>query len=96
MENNLLISSITKQEFISILEGVIETKLSKIQESDLPENYTVQSAAEIIEVTKLSIYNYIKKGIIPAKRIGRKYVIKRSDLDAALKDVKSLKYKRHE
>lgn len=96
MENNLLISSITKQEFISIIEEVIETKLSKKQESNLPENYSVQAVAEILEVTDLSIYNYIKKGIIPAKRIGRKYIINRVNLEAALKEVKSLKYRRHD
>lgn len=96
MENILQIQTITKQEFISIIEEVIDTKLSKKQESNLPENYSVQAVAEILEVTDLSIYNYIKKGIIPAKRIGRKYIINRVNLEAALKEVKSLKYRRHE
>jgi len=35
-----------------------------------------------------------KKGLLPASKIGRNYIIKRQDLDNALKEVKSLKYRR--
>lgn len=63
-------------------------------EEEKPENYTVKEAANILKCSEQSIHNYIKKGFLPAKKIGRNLLIKSSDVDEALKDVKSLRYKR--
>lgn len=53
-----------------------------------------EEVAEILDVTTQTIYGYIKKGIIPASKVGRKLLINRSDIEDALNGVKSLKYKR--
>jgi excisionase family DNA binding protein len=94
MENILHIQTITKQEFISIIESIVDSKISSQKESDKPKNLTVQSCAKILSVTELSIYSYIKKGFIPAKKIGRKYIIDRIVFENCMKEVKSLKYRR--
>ncbi|WNH10554.1 helix-turn-helix domain-containing protein [Thalassobellus suaedae] len=76
----------------------IETLLLDIKhkpiEEEKPENLTVKETAELLKVSEQSIHNYIKKGYIPAKHLGRILLIKRTDLDNALTEVKSLKYKR--
>jgi excisionase family DNA binding protein len=59
-----------------------------------PVNYSVQTAAKLLEVSELSVYTYIKKGMLPASRIGRKYIIKIVDLEKAMREVKSLKHRR--
>ena len=76
----------------------IETLLYEIKE--LPdkekqsENLNVKEAAEILKVSEQSIHNYIKKGFLPAKKIGRAYLIKRVDLEDSTQEVKSMKYRR--
>lgn len=72
---------------------LLEIKHQK-QTEELPENYNVKEAASLLKVSEQSIHAYIKKGLIPAKKVGRIYLIKRVDLEDALTDVKSLKYKR--
>lgn len=94
MDNILQIQNVTRQEFISIIENVIEDRFNSFQKTKEPENLTVQQTAKLLGVTELTIRNYIKKGSIPASKIGRRIVIKRVDVENALNEVKSLKYKR--
>ena len=94
METILHIQNITKDEFISIIENVIDNKISSIKKSDKPENYSVQTSAKLLGVSELTLYSYIKKGLLPASKIGRKYIIKSVDLENALKEYKSLRYRR--
>lgn len=76
----------------------IETLLLEIKhqpkEEEKPENLTVKETAEVLKVSEQTVHSYIKKGFIPAQKLGRVLLIKRTDLDDALTDVKSLKYKR--
>lgn len=76
----------------------IETLLLDIKhkpdEDKKSENLTVKETAEVLKVSEQSVHNYIKRGLIPALKMGRILLIKRSDLDNALTEVKSLKYKR--
>lgn len=76
----------------------IETLLLDIKhkpiEEEKSENLNVKEVAEILKVSEQSVHSYIKKGHFPAKKLGRILLINRTDLDNALTDVKSLKYKR--
>lgn len=76
----------------------IETLLLDIKhkpiEEEKSENLTVKEAAEIIKVSEQTVHNYIKRGIFPAQKVSRILLIKRTDLDNAMAEVKSLKYKR--
>jgi excisionase family DNA binding protein len=76
----------------------IETLLLEIkykpEEDEKSENLTVKETAEFLKVSEQSIHNYIKKGFIPAQKMGRILLIKRAELNEALTEVKSLKYKR--
>lgn len=98
MENTktILLHNITpvvlKNMIIADLKIEIEAILSKANEN---ENYSVQDAAKLLHCSELTIYNYIKKGFLPASKIGRNYIIKKKDFDNALKEVKSLKYRRY-
>ncbi len=94
MDSIIQIHNLTREEFITIIEEVIEVKLTALQKTKESENTTVKQAAKLLGVTNLTIFNYIKKGLIPASKIGHRIVIKRVDLENSLNEVKSLKYKR--
>lgn len=82
-----------QEELSSIKNLLLELKNKPVEEPK-SENLTVQEASELLKVSEQSIHNYIKKGYIPAKKLGRIYLMKREDIEASLKDVKSLKYRR--
>jgi len=94
MEQIIQIQHINKLELKSMMEDVIDDKLSSLKKGDTEKNITVQTCAELLNVSEQSVWNYIKRGLIPAKKVGRKYLINQRDLENALKEVKSLKYRR--
>lgn len=71
------------------LAGVIERKMNPPK-----SKFTVKEASEILNVTELTIHNYIKKGFIKAEKIGRRILIDSEELENSLSEVKSLKYRR--
>ena len=76
-------------EIINPLQHLINSKLNPKK-----TNVTVKEAAKRLNVTELTIRNYIKRGLINATKIGRRIVINLEGLDNTLKEVKSLKYLR--
>ena len=79
---------------LSNIESLLQDiKLKSIEEKK-EENLTIVDVAKILLVSKQSVYSYIRRGEIKAKRVGRTYIINRADLDNAIKEVKSFKYKR--
>jgi excisionase family DNA binding protein len=76
---------------IADLKIELENILNRVNEQ---ENYSVDKVSKLINCSKQTVISYIKKGWLKASKIGRHYIIKKSDLDSALKQVKSLKYRR--
>lgn len=81
------------QRLANIENLLLEIKHKPVEE-EKPENLTVKETAKLLKVSEQSVHNYIKRGFISALKVGRILLIKRSDLDNSLTEVKSLKYKR--
>jgi excisionase family DNA binding protein len=94
MTNVTQVYNVSKSELYEHLEDIIDKKLAPFMAKNKDERLSVKEVAEELGVVELTIHNYIKKGILPAFKIGRRVFINRSDIDQALKEVKSLKYKR--
>lgn len=90
MNNNPF--AIINQRLSSIENILIELNTPKEEEKN--EHLTVKEAAEFLKVSTQSVHAYIKKGFIKAQKVGRILLINRAELEASLKEVKSLKYKR--
>ena len=82
------------QEELSDIKVLLLEIIQQPKEESKPENLTVKESAEVLKVSEQSIHNYIKKGFLKAHKMGRIYLIKRTDIEESLKEVKSLKYKR--
>jgi len=85
---------IFQEELTEIKTLLLEIKNKPVEKAK-PENLTVKESADLLKVSEQSIHNYIKKGFIKAHKLGRIFIIKRIDIEEALKEVKSLKYKRN-
>lgn len=94
MTKYIQIEEVSKEELISLIESSIEKKFNQLQEEAQPQTLTVQEVSKLLSVSELTVYNYIKKGLLKASKVGRKHIIKRVDLESASKEVKSLNFKR--
>jgi excisionase family DNA binding protein len=95
------------QEFIittpKMLEAMIKASMDEVLKEHHIKNesakarkkqYTIKEAATELNVSALSVRNYITKGYLKATKIGRRILISNESLEKAMKEVKSLKYKR--
>ncbi|PIQ19149.1 MAG: hypothetical protein COW66_02710 [Flavobacteriaceae bacterium CG18_big_fil_WC_8_21_14_2_50_34_36] len=94
---NLIIT--TQEELEAIVKTSVEQSVSKFYrhkaEEDKKDDFiTVKETARYLNVSELTVRNYIKRGTLSAKRIGNRIVINRKKMEESLKEVKSLKYRR--
>ncbi len=48
------------------------------------EILTVEQAAEYLQIHKVTVYKYIRSGLLPAAKLGKVYRIYRKDVEALL------------
>lgn len=78
-----------------VVDDVVDQKITAYKkESQNGGTITVREAAKYLNVAEITIHDYIKKGMLPAEKLGRKYIIKEADVKKALSEVRYLKYKR--
>lgn len=79
---------------IKNLQTDVNILLQRISEERPIKYYSPQDIADNTPVGIQTVRSKIKKGIIEAKQIGRKYLISQQEFERICKDAKSLKYKR--
>jgi excisionase family DNA binding protein len=90
----------TQEELAEMIDFSVASKIDPLRDliykklNPQKKNVTVKEAATMLNVSELSIRNYIKNGKIQASKIGRRIVINLESLENSLKEVKSLKYRR--
>lgn len=86
-----------------MLEEIIKTSLDTVirdyylqkeATKTKKKNYTIKEAARELNVSILTVRNYIQKGYIKAYKIGNRVLISYESLQKAMTEVKSLRYKR--
>jgi excisionase family DNA binding protein len=51
-----------------------------ISDAELPERPTVEEVARWLRKSRNTIYNWVREGLIPCKRIGRSYIFDKAAL----------------
>lgn len=91
---------ITTPEFLEhLIKGTVTSVLkdfyiAQAAEKSKKKRYTIKEAAAEANVSMLTIRNYIARGHLKAQKIGRRILISSESLEEAMKEVKSLRYKR--
>lgn len=95
MEVTLLTKENAQSIFTNLLEQNNKVLLSKMKKEMLADKkLSVEEAANQCDVIPLTMRNWLKKGIVKGGKIGHRIYILQSDLDNAMLEVKSLRYKR--
>ena len=82
-----------------ILKSTIDTSINefyskKESERARKKHYTIKESSSELQVSTLTVRNYIDRGLLTAFKIGNRVLITNESLESALTEVKSLKYKR--
>ncbi len=90
---------ISKEELEELVQTSVNKALTEYFENKeanekFKELLSVKETAKLLGVAELTVRNHISKGLYKAERVSRRIFIRRKDLDEAMKEVKSLKYKR--
>jgi excisionase family DNA binding protein len=78
----------------SVRQGISQYHSEQSQNENKPLHTTIREASKRLHVSELSVRNYIKRGLLTAKKVGNRILIDTMSIDNALSEVKSLKYKR--
>ncbi len=90
----------THEELSEMIDASVARRINPLRDiinkrlNPQKKNVTVKEAAKMLNVTELTIRNYVKQGKIQASKIGRRIVINLESLENSLNEVKSLKYRR--
>jgi excisionase family DNA binding protein len=96
MENQVLIQKTTLPELQEMIGTVLEQYLQPaiIGEAKLTTILTRRDAAKMLGVSLPTLHFWTKEGIVKGTRIGSRVRYRLPDLEAALIDIETLKYKR--
>lgn len=88
-----------KEDLEALLKSSVENGLEKFyrektEKEAEQKTFSVKETAQFLNVSELTVRNYIKRGFIEAEQIGHRIFINREKLMESLKEVKSFKYKR--
>ena len=54
------------------------------------QSYTIEEVAQLLKVSKLTIYDLVKKGDLPVFRVGRQMRVDRADLQTYIQNRKQV------
>jgi excisionase family DNA binding protein len=99
MAQTYQITSISGEELqdiirATVLEAMISWQRNNPSEPASPEYVTRRQISQLLQVSLPTVDDYIRRGILPACRIRGRILIKLTDVERSLEDVKSLRYKR--
>ncbi len=89
----------TKEKLESLIDSSVSKAVKNIyfqkeNEKERKKYYTIKEASNELRVSILTIRNYIDKGYLKSKKLGKRVLISSDSIDNALQEVKSLKYQR--
>ena len=77
------------------IQNALTTLTDSFPKDTTPEYLTRKETAEMLGVSLPTLHSYVKKGYLPAHRVGEKTVrFKREDVEKALSAVEPIKYRR--
>jgi excisionase family DNA binding protein len=95
MENQILIQKASLSELKEMISDTMEQYLRPMAaDKKVPAILIRQQAAKMLNVSLPTLHCWTMDGIVRGTRIGTRIRYRMADIEAALVDMKSLKYKR--
>ena len=90
MENSILVQ-ISIPELKGLISDTLRAELQNAQQftSEVKEYLTVSEAANKLSLSKVTIYEYLNKGIFKKSKIGKRTLISVESINAAIKELET-------
>ena len=76
----------------AVAEQVAKVLSEREQQKPCPRYYTVVEAAEILRVSRMTIYNLIKRGKLSPLKVGRRTLVDANSFDSAVESQQIFRY----
>lgn len=100
MQTEILLNGISFEELQNTIQTIVSNEVQRAVElltppaDTTPELLTRKQTAQILGISLVTLNEWTKNGIIPAKRIGGSVRYEKQPVYDSLKDIKTLKYRR--
>jgi excisionase family DNA binding protein len=86
---NLIVVQMSIQQLRGIITEAVKAEFQNSQKltTDVKEFLTVSQAAKKLNLSKVTIYEYLKKGVFKKSKIGKRTLISVESINAAIMDV---------
>lgn len=92
MSNQVLLSSYTLDELKSLISECLSNQLDKPkQETEQVDLIKIDEVCAMLKVSKVTIWDWKRKGIIPFHRLANKVFFKRNEIIEALNKIERKK-----
>jgi excisionase family DNA binding protein len=99
MQQQILLSPITLNEFRDVISETVNTEISKWKHSFAPpapaEFLTRKETTALLGISLVTLGDWTKQGIVQSYRIGTRVRYKRAEIETALLKTTNLKTKRN-
>lgn len=97
MKHNYDSLSNMEETFNSFFEKAVAEQVAKAladreQQKPCPRFYTVEEAAEILRVSRVTIYNLFKRGKLSPLKVGRRTLVDANSFDSAVESQQIFRY----
>jgi excisionase family DNA binding protein len=95
MDNAILLQNISPEDLFSKMRELIAEELSKRLQPETPQRYiTKKEAAVKLRLSLPTLNRLTSDGTLTGYRVGRRVLYKSDQIDQALSEIQTLKYKR--
>jgi excisionase family DNA binding protein len=77
-------ASVREECRVAVADALAQSVSTKVGKSAPSDSLTVAEAAEILQHTEATVRRWIASRRLPAVRVGRRYILRRSDVEARL------------
>ncbi len=93
--NQQITTTLSAEELCKFIQKSVETAISnslKLPKTPQPDEYlTINQISKLLNISLPTIWSYRKKGLLPYKRIGKRILFSRSEVETAIKNIEMRK-----
>ena len=94
--NRIMLTEMNPDSLEKMIKGVVLDAISeRFEVKQEPRYRTRQEVCELLHITLPTLNKYTKRGILSGRHFGKRVLYSEEDVLAAVKEIPSLKYKRH-
>jgi excisionase family DNA binding protein len=95
MNNSIILQNLTPEQLKETFREVVREELANHQSGKSEIRYlTRKEVSKLLKISLPTLNEYTKKGVIKGSRVGSRILYSETELEQAVKDIPTFKYRR--